>query len=320
MAKIDQMLQILWMLSSGRKATAKQMAEKLEVNIRTVYRYIDALCASGVPIIAEGGHHGGYTLLQQFTESPLLFSAEEKTAMLQAAALANEAGYFSGEALKSAASKLALYSTREQESLVRQRVEGLDVIGSAPELSADSLLKELEQGVINQVSMEMDYYTAREDQPKRRKIDPYGIVYWNGRWYLVAFCHMRNEIRSFRVGRMAGLVETGTSFNRPADFSASGFFMNNLLPEKKQTQEFVPFVVSGSPSALDDFCQHWFLGHHLTKRTSAQAEFFVEKEALHTYVPYLLLPYGQSLRILEPASLKQKMLVVLYELADFYQK
>ncbi|MCP1157067.1 helix-turn-helix transcriptional regulator [Bacillus infantis] len=320
MAKMDQMMQILWMLSSGRKATAKQMAEKLEVNIRTVYRYIDALCGSGVPIIAEAGHHGGYTLLHQFVESPLLFSTEEQTALLQAAALAKEAGYFSGELLDRAASKLSMYSTPEQESMVRRRVEGLDVIGSAAGLPEGAILRELEHGVINQVSMEIDYYTVREDQPKRRKIDPYGIIYWNGRWYVAAFCHLRNEIRSFRVDRIAGMAEIGTSFNRPADFSASGFFMKNLLPEKEQTQEFVPFVISGRTGALDDLCRHWFLGHHLAERTSERAVFILEKEALHTYVAHLLLPYGKSLKVLEPDSMKKKLVEVLYELADHYQK
>lgn len=53
MPKNDNMLVILWMLNSGVKMTAKQISEKLEINIRTVYRYIDALCASGVPIISD---------------------------------------------------------------------------------------------------------------------------------------------------------------------------------------------------------------------------------------------------------------------------
>ncbi len=62
MAKIDNMMSILWMLSSDKKITAKQIAEKLEINIRTVYRYIDVLSMSGVPIISDTGHNGGYSL------------------------------------------------------------------------------------------------------------------------------------------------------------------------------------------------------------------------------------------------------------------
>ncbi len=71
MPKIDNMLAILWMLRSGQKLTAKQISEKLEMNIRTVYHYIDTLSTSGVPIISEPGHNGGYSLLNNFIKAPL---------------------------------------------------------------------------------------------------------------------------------------------------------------------------------------------------------------------------------------------------------
>ncbi|SDI43854.1 HTH domain-containing protein [Desulfosporosinus hippei DSM 8344] len=78
MPKNDNMLAILWMLSSSKKITAKQIAEKLELNIRTVYRYIDSLSASGVPIISDSGHNGGYSLINEFHQAPLVFDIEEK--------------------------------------------------------------------------------------------------------------------------------------------------------------------------------------------------------------------------------------------------
>ena len=81
MAKNENMLAILWMLNSGAKITAKHISEKLEINIRTVYRYIDALCASGVPIISDAGHNGGYSLLNNFVRAPLLFDIEEQKAL-----------------------------------------------------------------------------------------------------------------------------------------------------------------------------------------------------------------------------------------------
>ncbi len=78
MPKIYNVLAILWMLSSGEKITAKQISEKLEMNIRTVYRYIDTLSTSGVPIISEPGHNGGYTLLNNFVEAPLFLILRSK--------------------------------------------------------------------------------------------------------------------------------------------------------------------------------------------------------------------------------------------------
>lgn len=78
MPKMDNMLAILWMLSSGEKVTATQISEKLEMNIRTVYRYMDTLSTSGVPIISDTGHYGGYTLLNKFIEAPLFLILRSK--------------------------------------------------------------------------------------------------------------------------------------------------------------------------------------------------------------------------------------------------
>ncbi|WP_361920418.1 DNRLRE domain-containing protein [Streptomyces sp. NPDC046876] len=99
MPKIDNMLAILWMLRSGGKVTAQQISEKLEMNIRTVYRYIDTISTSGVPIISEPGHNGGYSLMNNFIEAPLFFDSEEQTSLVHAAVFAEEAGYYGGEAL-----------------------------------------------------------------------------------------------------------------------------------------------------------------------------------------------------------------------------
>jgi len=60
MARLDGMLSILWLLKSNGKMTAEKIAESLELSVRTVYRYIDLLCVSGVPIISEPGHGGGF--------------------------------------------------------------------------------------------------------------------------------------------------------------------------------------------------------------------------------------------------------------------
>ncbi|MFJ7736361.1 helix-turn-helix transcriptional regulator [Lysinibacillus sp. NPDC097287] len=319
MAKIDNMMAILWMLNAGRKITAKQISEKLEINIRTVYRYIDALSASGVPIISETGHNGGYTLLNNFIDSPLLFDVDEQTALLHAADFAKEAGYFSGEALNSATSKLKIYSTQEQEKMVKQQLEGLEVISPIGKLSMEPILKKLEQSIVNETSVEIEYHTSREEHTKRRIVDPYGILYWKNNWYVIAFCHLRNEMRSFRVVRIISIIQTEFTFNRPKNFSASEFFMKNLLPKVEEKQKLIPLVLSGKTSALDNLCQHWFLGHHFKERTSTKVIFLLEEEAIHTYVPNLLLPYGKSIQVIEPISLKQKIIEVLYELINYYQ-
>jgi len=319
MPKNDNMLAILWMLNSGVKMTAKQMSEKLEINIRTVYRYIDALCASGVPVISDAGHNGGYSLLNNFIKAPLLFDIEEKKALLHAAVFAKEAGYPLNEALGNATSKLKMYSNQEQEKILNHHSTGFDVINRMGDPSVQPVLAELEQAVANEFSVEIEYRTGREDQPRKRVIDPYGIVYWNNKWYTVAFCHLRNEIRSFRAERILLFNRTQTAFKRPEGFSAREFFIQNLLPDLVGKHGLTSFIIEGRSEALDDLCLHWYLGHHLKERTSNQAVFLLEEKTIHQYIPYFLLSYGKAIKIIEPQSLKEKLVAVASELMEYYR-
>ncbi|MFJ7667632.1 helix-turn-helix transcriptional regulator [Lysinibacillus sp. NPDC097195] len=318
MPKIDNMLAILWMLRSDEKITAKQIAEKLEINIRTVYRYIDTISTSGVPIISEPGHNGGYSLMNNFIEAPLFFDFEEQTSLFHAAVFAEEAGYYGGEALNRAISKLSKYSNQEQETKINQHLTSLEVISRCSSLSIEPFLKELEQAVADGNSVKFLYLKSAEKQLKYRIIDPYKIIYWNNKWYVIGFCHLRNGIRSFRVDRIENLMLTENKFNLPENFSARDIFINNLLPTIEDKNR-IPLVIQGEKSVLADICQHWFLGHYLQTQTENQAVFLLEKDMMHTYVPYLLLPYNKSIKVIEPISLKKSIIEALTELIKFHQ-
>ena len=320
MPKIDNMLAIMWMLRSGEKITAKQISEKLEINIRTVYRYIDTISTSGVPIISEPGHNGGYTLLNNFVEAPLFFDYEEQTSLFHAAIFAEEAGYYGGEALNRAISKLSKYSNQEQETKINQHLTSLEVISRISSPSIESFLKELEQALADRYSVKILYHKSGETQLNYRLVDPYRIIYWNNKWYMIGYCHLRNEIRCFRVDRMESLMLTENKFNPPENFSARDFFIKNLLPTIEDKKEIISLVINGDKNVLADICQHWFLGHYLQERTSTQAVFLLEKDMIHTYVPYLLLPYNKSIKVIEPVSLKKRLIEVLSELIKFHQE
>lgn len=319
MAKNDNMLAILWMLNSGTKITAKQMAEKLEMNIRTVYRYIDALSASGVPIVSDAGHHGGYYLQNQVIRAPLLFDMDEKKALLQAATFAKEAGYPLTDALDTATLKLLKYTNEKQESLLSHQVSGVEVISGASVPCNQWLLTQLEQAVVSETSVIVDYRTGKEAVSKLRTLDLYGVVYWNQRWYCVGFCHLRQEIRRFRVERILSLEHTDLTFTRPKDFSPRDFFMHNLLPTPEGKETLLKVRVTGRAEALDDLCNHWYLGRYLSERMVNEACFTLDKASALTYVPNFLLPYGQALQVIEPQLLKERLVEVASELMSYYK-
>jgi biotin operon repressor len=165
MAKSDNMLAILWMLNSEIKITAKQIADKLEINVRTVYRYINSLCASGVPIVSDTGQNGGYSLLNNFTRAPLFFDIEEQKALFHAAVFAKEAGYPYSETLDKATQKLKMYSNQAQGSILNRHLAGFEVINSNIPLSVKSTLEELERAIANEYSIEIEYHTSHTEQP-----------------------------------------------------------------------------------------------------------------------------------------------------------
>jgi predicted DNA-binding transcriptional regulator YafY len=318
MPKNDNMLAILWMLNSGTKITAMQISERLEINIRSVYRYMDALCVSGVPIISEPGHNGGYSLLNNFIRTPLFFDIEEKKSLLHAAIFAMEAGYPFMEALNSATSKLKMFSNQEQEKVLNRHLVGFEVASRICDPAVKPILMEIEQAVANECAMEIEYCAGYEGHPKHRVVDPYGLLYWNDKWYAIAFCHLRNEIRSFRVDRIVNIISTKNTFKRPEAFSAREFFTKNLLSNVESKVGLCTLVIEGKSEALNDLCSHWFLGYHLIERTECRANFLMDVNSIHTYVPHILLQYGKSIKVLEPNSFKDAVAAILRDLMAHY--
>ncbi|HZG81825.1 MAG TPA: YafY family protein [Brevibacillus sp.] len=318
MSKADNMLSILWLLRSGRRMTAQQLADELEIHIRTVYRCIDSLCASGVPIIAEAGHHGGYRIMDHFSKAPLLFNQDEQKALMHASIFARETGYPFTEDLNRAMKKLKQYTTQDQQERMDQHAEGLSVIHLPPDDRQISFLRTLEEALSQRVAVDLTYVKERDTESVTRRVDPYGIVYWKGSWYTVGFCHLRQAMRSFRADRIIVVERTDQVFERPADFSAREFLLGSLLPGSKADQSLETVRIQGHARALDELCKHWLFGHTLTLRTEEEAVFELGTESFLSYVPYLLLPYGKAIRIVEPTVLIKKMVEVAQGMAAHY--
>lgn len=319
MAKNDSLLAILWMLSREKKLTAKQISEKLEMNIRTVYRYMDALSASGVPLISEAGQNGGYSLLEHFVSTPLFFDLQEQSALAHAAVFAHEAGYPNSEALSRATLKLRRYASEAQENNLDRHLMGFEVIHRQISKEIKDALEMIESAVATERSVHMVYRSARGEDSKARMLDPYGMFYWNNKWYVVGYCHLRREVRSFRVERIVFLEPMEATFVRPEQFSARDFFLSKILTSENSGEKLVTLVVSGRSEALDDLCIHWLLGHLLISRSEQEATFAVSEEVLNIYVPYILLAYGKALKVIEPEKFKARVQNVLLDLLEHYK-
>ncbi|MUG44294.1 helix-turn-helix transcriptional regulator [Paenibacillus woosongensis] len=318
MAKWDNMLSMLWMLRSGRKLTAAQIADSLEISVRTVYRYIDALCASGVPVIAESGHDGGIRILDSFKETPLFFNSLELKALVDAFKFAQGAGYPYTEELQSALKKVESGLHEEQRHDLSRQTSGLDVIAPARPPSVIRLLRDLEQAAKEGRTVRIAYRKANAEQTYERKVDPYGLAYDRNEWYAVAFCHRSQGVRTFRVDRIEGLEETELRFDQPLHFSASTYLRDQSERSREADGPLTVICIEGESDALNAVCAHWHLRHYLTERSDREARFLLDVPTMNKYLPMYLITFGTAIRIREPLELKCMIREMAYGIAKHY--
>lgn len=318
MAKWDNMLAMLWMLRSGKKLTAAQIADSLEISVRTVYRYIDALGASGVPVVAESGHDGGVYILDSFSETPLFFNALELKALVDAYKFAVGAGYPYAKELESALKKVENGLHEEQRHDLSLQTSGLDVIAPSRAPSVVPLLRELEQAVKAGQTVHLTYRKENAAQDEERKVDPYGLAYDRSEWYMVGFCHRSQAMRTYRVDRIVNLALSEASFPKPEPFSVSDYFRSQLEPEPEANAPLLVIRIEGEPDALNKLCGNWHLRHYLTERTDREARFLLDAPSMNKYLPKYLLSFGTSVRILEPLELKEQIQELAFAVTRHY--
>ncbi|MDX5592979.1 YafY family protein [Pseudovibrio sp. SPO723] len=207
MRKVDRLFEIIQLLRGQRLRTAEFIAGELGVSVRTVYRDIQALIASGIPI--EGARGVGYLIQQPIELPPLHFTALELKAiqlgldMARAAADAEIA-----KAAQEAAIKVAdaLPSSSGQRQLPQA---GSVYFLTAEETKATLLL--LRNAIERKECIEVTYSDAAGGLTQRR-IRPLGLEYWGSVWTVTAWCELRDDFRVFRADRIMNSTETGEVF------------------------------------------------------------------------------------------------------------
>lgn len=306
MPKADNMLAVLWLLQSRSRLTAAEIAEELEISVRTVYRYIDALCMSGVPIIAEAGHEGGYSLSATFRRTPLFFEADESKALFHAAQFARRAGYPFGETLDKALAKLEQNAPPSQNEYVERHTDGFGVVSPPRGGEVGPWLGLLADAVANCQTLHVLYHKANASVAQWRTVDPYGLAFDSGLWYLAVFCHERQAMRDFRVDRIIDVQVTDQNFHRPSDFSVEQYFSIQEMVREIQQGPLSMVVIHGSGPAIQSICDHWFMRYCTKERGHGQVTLHVNAQTEERIAGFLL-SYGTEIEIIEPATMREEL-------------
>ncbi|GEK02612.1 YafY family protein [Streptomyces sp. 1-11] len=200
--KSDRLLSILLLLQTRGRVPARELAGRLEVSVRTIYRDVEALSASGVPVYAERGRHGGIELLAGFRTDVTGLTADESRALFILAAQGAHAALGLDTALGSALRKVmaALPAPHRPAAEVASRRVLVDATRwlSGPQQAVD--LEVLQDAVFSDRRLRLRYRHSGDQEPSAYTVDPYGLVAKAGVWYLVA--DRRGAPRLFRADRV----------------------------------------------------------------------------------------------------------------------
>ena len=224
MRKAERLFQILNILRGRRTViTALQLGQRLEVSERTIYRDMQALVLSGMPIESEAGI--GYRLKPKFDIPPLMFDEHELEALLLGVRMVQSwSGEKMGSAADSALHKIHSVLPDELHRLYVQQPEWLIVPAIHRERSARNS-DEIHAGIKNKTKLSIDY--RREDgQESQRIVWPLGLVFWGSTWTLIAWCERRDDYRMFRLDRVARLTTLAQTFTTSEQCNLQDYWQN----------------------------------------------------------------------------------------------
>lgn len=224
-----RVLAILELLQAHPQLSGAELAARLEVDRRSVRRYIVMLQDLGIPIEAARGNRGGYRLRPGFKLPPLMLSEAEALAIT----LSLEAARRQGLAVDGAAVLGALAKIERvlPESL-RAELQALrTTITSAPYPATpqpvETVLRLVGVATARHERIQLRY-AGSDGGPSDRVVDPYGVVCHWGYWYLAGWCWLRNDLRVFRLDRVVEAVQTGQPFTPPGDLDPLQLVLERL--------------------------------------------------------------------------------------------
>jgi len=220
--RASRLLSILMLLQSRGRMTAEALAEEFEVSIRTIYRDIDELAATGAPVYAERGRSGGFQLLDGYrTRLTGLTDAEAETLFLGGVAgPAAQMGL--SQALATTQLKLLAALPPERQAAA-ERIAArfhLDPVGWYRDAEEAARLPAIAQAVWNSRVLELDYESWKGRVSRR--VEPLGLILKAGVWYLAA--QVARTVRTYRVSNILDLQVGEALFERPTDFDLAAWW------------------------------------------------------------------------------------------------
>nr|BBH86658.1 transcriptional regulator [Thermosporothrix sp. COM3] len=225
-----RLLTILELLQTRPSMSGEELAQRLEVEPRTIRRYIQMLQDMGMPIEGARGPGGGYRLRPGFKLPPLLFTEEEATAvvlgLLGAHWLEIEISPVAVEGALAKVYRVLPFHGRERLQAISSNIM---LSPHQNETRPDaSLLVKLSTAIHEQHIVALEY-CSHYNVVTQREVEPYGLLGWRGHWHLVAYCRLRKDYRQFRLDRIQRMEVLADKFVKDESFDYQEFIHKHFL-------------------------------------------------------------------------------------------
>jgi predicted DNA-binding transcriptional regulator YafY len=202
--KLDRLLAITMLLLNNEMITAKELSEKFEVSVRTIYRDVDAICAAGIPIVSYQGNSGGFSIMDGFKIDKRLLSSYDVESLI--VVLRGVSSIFKNNKYEGTLSVLeGLNNKIDKQSLM------LDFTSWSPISATSSLLNKLRTAIDDYKVINFNY-TNGNGENSYREVEPITLLLKSGYWYLHGYCKTRSDCRLFKLSRMRNLNLTDEKF------------------------------------------------------------------------------------------------------------
>jgi predicted DNA-binding transcriptional regulator YafY len=312
--RVIRLIRMVLLIEAHPGLTVEELAKQNGISIRHCYRDIQALCYAGVPLYCDDG----YRLIEKSGLKKLSLTLEEALALIYGIKLLEkqQGPIRAGTELKEKLFDLLPNQLRNEIEDLQKQVE-VSANTAVDYSKSSGLFKRLNEAIREQQSLNMEYYSFTSGELKTRTADPYQIVYRDGFWYLVAFCHLRNEIRLFRVDRIRKLELTLESFVKPPDFDLESYLGSAWQMERGE--EFVFQVRLGGSAAR--YARETRFHPSQEIREMADGSLILTAKACGLKsVTRWVLQFGGEAEVLEPVELREMVAGEARKMCERYGK
>ena len=313
--RTERLFALVLLLQNRPSMTSRALAVHFDVSRRTIFRDLHALSESGVPLTYA--EEGGYEILEGYQLPPLMLSGRQAATLLVGAEFMK---LQADASLRKEADQVALKIRSVLPSPVREYIDRLNErtvldpywLHQGP-AEDEGFWYDLSEAVAQRRSVIMDYVVQSRDELTKRRVNPLGLVFYTDHWNLIAFDHVRQDIRSFLLENIQTMFVTSSRFTPPEGFTLKEYLKDrgesrrNLRIELRFAAPAYRWARRGIPAEIESERQE---EGHVT------VTFYFENLS---FLTRYLLRFGAQVRVIEPDALRQRLRAMALSLAETHR-